>query len=383
MKLSDSFLEELISFRHQLHQFPEISNQEEETANRVVQFVQQFQPDKIHENVGGHGVLVVFNGKETGQTTAFRAELDALPILEEPTDILVYKSKIEENGHLCGHDGHMTMVLSLLEELSANPIKSGKVVLLFQPAEETGEGAARMIADKRYQELSIDAIFALHNVPRYEMGKVLTRQSHFAAASKGMIIKLKGKTAHAAEPQNGINPAVAISKLVEYISGLKQNFKSKDFAIVTIVHLKVGEVAFGISPADGLVMLTLRSYLNEDMEALTTNIQNKVEQLAKVEQLQLSIEETEVFPATVNHSENTVMVEKAAKEHEIETEELSQPFSWSEDFGHFLNNTKGAMFGLGSGKNQPALHHSNYNFPDELISVGNRIYSSIIQQINR
>ena len=277
----------------------------------------------------------------------------------------------------------MTMVLSLLEELSTHPIQKGKVVLLFQPAEETGEGAARMIEDRRFKGLSIDAIYGLHNIPGIELGKVLIRNEHFAAASKGLVIHFKGKTAHAAEPQNGVNPAFAIAELVGYIHRLNENFESKDFAIATIVHLKVGKVTFGISPADGVLMLTLRSFLNEDMDALTANIQTKVTQLAQSEQLEFIIEETEVFPATINHEIHSRLIRSAAEKHQISTEELVEPFRWSEDFGHFLNDTKGAMFGLGSGKNQPALHHSNFDFPDELIPIGNRIYSTIIQLTNR
>jgi len=381
--LTDSFLNTLTSFRQELHRFPEVSNQEERTANRVVELAKSFHPDEIIENVGGYGVLVIFKGKDNGKTIAFRAELDALPIHEEQHSNVEYISKKKGVAHLCGHDGHMTMVLSLLEELSTHPIRKGKVVLLFQPAEETGEGAARMIEDRRFKGLSIDAIYGLHNIPGIELGKVLIRNEHFAAASKGLVIHFKGKTAHAAEPENGVNPAFAIAELVGYIRRLNENFESKDFAITTIVHLKVGKVTFGISPADGVLMLTLRSFLNEDMNALTANIQTKVTQLAQSEQLEFIIEETEVFPATINHEIHSRLIRSAAEKHQISTEELVEPFRWSEDFGHFLNDTNGAMFGLGSGKNQPALHHSNFDFPDELIPIGNRIYSTIIQLTNR
>ena len=99
--------------------------------------------------------------------------------------------------------------------------------------------------------------------------------------------------------------------------------------------------------------------------------------------MEFIIEETEVFPATINHEIHSRLIRSAAEKHQISTEELVEPFRWSEDFGHFLNDTKGAMFGLGSGKNQPALHHSNFDFPDELIPIGNRIYSTIIQLTNR
>lgn len=381
--LTDSFLNTLTSFRQELHRFPEVSNQEERTANRVVELAKSFHPDEIIENVGGHGVLVIFKGKENGRTIAFRAELDALPIQEEQHSNVEYTSKKKGVAHLCGHDGHMTMVLSLLEELSTHPIRKGKVVLLFQPAEETGEGAARMIENPRFQGLSIDAIYGLHNIPGIELGKVLIGNEHFAAASKGLVIHFKGKTAHAAEPENGINPVFAIAELVNQIRFLKESFRSKDMAIATIVQVMVGEANFGISPADGVIMLTLRSFLDEDMDALTANIQTKVTQLAQSEQLEFIIEETEVFPATINHEIHSRLIRSAAEKHQISTEELVEPFRWSEDFGHFLNDTKGAMFGLGSGKNQPALHHSNFDFPDELIPIGNRIYSTIIQLTNR
>lgn len=381
--LTDSFLNTLTSFRQELHRFPEVSNQEVRTANRVVELAKSFHPDEIIENVGGHGVLVIFKGKDNGKTIAFRAELDALPIQEEQHSNVEYTSKKKGVAHLCGHDGHMTMVLSLLEELSTHPIRKGKVVLLFQPAEETGEGAARMIEDPRFQGLSIDAIYGLHNIPGIELGKVLIRNEHFAAASKGLVIHFKGKTAHAAEPENGVNPAFAIAELVNQIRFLKESFRSKDMAIATIVQVLVGEANFGISPADGVIMLTLRSFLDEDMEKLTANIHHKVSELAQKDKLFTTITETEVFPATVNHKEQTQLIQSAAAMNQIPFEELKHPFAWSEDFGHFLNSTHGAMFGIGSGLHQPALHHSNFDFPDELIPVGNRIYSSIIQQTNR
>tara|TARA_R110002049_G_scaffold256629_3_gene432088 strand:+ start:3152 stop:4303 length:1152 start_codon:yes stop_codon:yes gene_type:complete len=376
--LSDHFFQKLIKFRQELHQHPEVSNLEKETAQRVIDFVTPFHPDELVTEVGGHGVLVNFKGKNDGETTAIRAELDALPILEA-NHHLDYRSKVEGNAHLCGHDGHMAMVLSLVEFLSNNRPKYGHVILLFQPSEETGEGAARMLNDKKFLHYSPDEIIGLHNIPEEPMGKVLISNSHFAAASKGLKLYFTGSTSHAAEPQKGKNPAFAIAELIQFIQTLKVSSETSTYAIATIVHVKVGEVAFGISPADGVIMLTLRSFEDAALEELEKKITSFSKKLADSYQLEIRQEETEVFPATNNHKEQTEKLTQVVDQLGLERTIINQPFKWSEDFGHFLKKTKGTFFGLGSGIHQPVLHHKEFNFPDELIPIGYSIYKNYIQ----
>jgi len=372
--------QKLITLRKQLHQHPEISGEEAKTAFRIKEFIQAFNPDRIVDNVGGYGLLAEFNGKEKGPTVMFRCELDALPIKEKNT--IDYHSQNPGKGHLCGHDGHMTMVAGLASYLEAKRPKKGRVVLLFQPSEEDGQGADRIIQDQKFKEFEPDYIFALHNLPGYPMHKVIVSDQNFASASRGMAIKLRGKSSHAAEPEKGINPGIGMSKIMMQIEDLSKN-KSffKDFALITPIHARLGNIAYGTSPGDAEVHFTLRSYLNSDMDILITKAEAIAEEIAGQEKLKAEISFAEIFPATKNDRACTKIVEHACLNTNLKSGVLEKPFRWSEDFGHFTAKFPGALFGLGSGTDQPALHNPDFDFPDELIPTGMTIYKSIYENI--
>jgi amidohydrolase len=374
------FLSQLAGFRRDLHQHPEVSGDESETAKKVKAFVSQYNPDRIKEKIGGNGLIAEFKGVAGGPTVMFRCELDGLPI-EEKNEIS-HKSTFAGRGHLCGHDGHMAMVAGLAHYLNKNRPKKGRVLLLFQPAEETGHGANDMIRDKLFNEFQPDYIFAIHNLPGVPLRKVVLSNNHFAAASQGMKIALKGKSSHAAEPELGISPGVAMAKILLFTHELasKKNTFS-DFVLITPVHAKLGNLAYGTSPGEAVVHLTLRSYRNEDMTLLTTLMTKKVNELAKGENLKAEITFEEIFPATVNTKSCTQFVYDACKKSGLSVGYLEHPFRWSEDFGHFTSRFPGALFGLGSGTNQPALHNPDYDFPDELIPTGIDLYKNIYTQI--
>ena len=381
MKISINVpLNELIKLRKEIHKTPELAGNEKNTSKRIIAFAKKFNPDKIITNIGGNGLAVIFKGTGKGPTVLIRCELDALPISE--SNKFSYRSTKENVSHKCGHDGHLTIVSGLIPLLSKKKIKKGKVVLLYQPSEETGEGAERILKDKKFSLIQPDFAFALHNLPGFEKGKILIREKEFAAASKGMIIKLTGKTSHAAEPERGINPALAVAEIISELTALPKNTKSiKDFSLVTIIHTKIGDRAFGTSPGYAEVMATLRSFKNEDMRILTNNAVKKVKGISKKYGLKTDISFTEEFPATVNESKCVKMVKDAAMKNKLKIQKIKTPFKWSEDFGHFTNHFKGALFGLGSGKSQPALHNPDYDFPDEIIEPGVRIFYSLIDKI--
>ena len=373
-------LSELIKFRKEIHKNPDISGDEKNTAKRVIKFAKKFHPDQIISNIGGNGLAVVFKGKIKGPTILIRCELDALPISE--SNNFKYKSTKENVSHKCGHDGHMTIVSGLIPLLSKNKIKKGKVVLLYQPAEETGEGAEWILKDKKFKSITPDFVFALHNLPGFEEKKILVRENEFAAASKGMIIKLTGKTSHAAEPEKGKNPAPAVAEIITGLNSLPGGTKAlKDFSLVTIIHSIIGERAFGTSPGYAEVMATLRSFKNGDMKLLSEEAVKCAKKISKKYKLKAEISFTEEFPATVNERNCTALIKKVAKENNLKIENLKTPFRWSEDFGHFTNLFKGALFGLGSGKNHPALHNPDYDFPDEIIKPGILVFYSLINKI--
>lgn len=370
---------QLIELRKELHKYPELSGKESQTAKRIIEFAERFNPDEIISKVGGEGVLVIFEGEQKGKTILIRCDLDALPIDEE--NAFEHKSVYENISHKCGHDGHMSIVSGLIPILSENKIKKGKVVLLFQPAEETGQGASLVLSDAKFTKLKPDFAIALHNLPGFEKNQIIIKKDVFASASKGLIIRLKGKTSHAGEPERGITPSLAVAELIQEITALPKNKIIQDFSLVTIIHSRIGERAFGTTPGYAELMATLRSYKDEDINKLTDLSEQLINRIAADHKLKYEIEWVEEFPSTKNDNDCVEIISQCAEENNLRINEIDKPFRWSEDFGHFTHNYKGALFGLGSGINQPQLHNPDYDFPDEIISTGTKMFYSIIKKV--
>lgn len=379
MSVLDKVKDELVSLRRQLHMHPEVSNNESQTAGRIKDYIKNYKPDEVIENIGGNGILFLFKGSKPGKTVFVRAELDALP-LKEINDSK-YRSTREHTAHLCGHDGHMSIISGLAPLLNEHRNFYGTAGLLFQPAEETGEGAQRILNDDKFKKNIPDYIFALHNIPGAEKSNVIVNEGVFAMASVGMIIKFTGKSTHAAHPENGISPAKAIAAITLAIEQVNDSPDYKSLAFATIIHSKVGDTAFGTQPGEGVLMLTLRAKNDDDIKQLKKNIIQLSDKICAAEGLRCEINYTEEFKATVNDPEAVEIIKKAAVETSHKVEQIRKPFRWSEDFGRFTNEIKGAMFGLGAGGDQPELHNPDYDFPDELITEGRDIFYQIIKDL--
>ena len=370
-------MQDIIAFRHQMHKHPELSGQEFATQKRIMDFIQQFKPDNVLK-IAKTGLAVVFSGKTAGKTLMFRADIDALPIKEENKSI-EYQSVNEGIAHLCGHDGHTAVLLALAEKLSVNRPETGKVVLLFQPAEETGQGAKSILEDKIFKKIAPDYVFGFHNLPRFEKNTFFLRKGVFAAASKGLIIKLTGKTAHAAEPEKGINPAFAMAQIIEFLHTHFQKSAQEFTAFATIIYARIGEIAFGTSPGKGEIMLTLRAFDDEAMQKMQEKISSKIKSVCNKEKLRFSITETEVFPALRNDEQLSKRIAGILKKTAIKFQYLPEPFHWSEDFAYYAQNYPAVFMGIGAGKNMPNLHNVRYNFPDEIIEPTAKVLYKIIE----
>jgi len=380
MNLANDKLQKLILFRKELHQNPEVSKNEHATAERIIKFLDTLNTPQIMHPLGKTGLAAIFEGEETGPTVLIRADIDALPIQE--INDFEYSSLNENVAHLCGHDGHSTILVGLAQQLDTAPLKKGKAILLFQPAEETGEGAKMVLDDPRFDNLVPDYVFALHNLPGYRLNNILVRKKHFAAASNGMIVKLFGKTSHAAHPEMGISPALAVANIISGFSELtlkKDGFK--DFKLITIIHTLLGEIAFGTTPGYAELRATLRSFRNDDMDLLTEKAVSIVEKICDKHGLTEKIEWVESFPATVNDENCVDLVSEIAATNNFKIEQIDEPFRWSEDFGHFTLNYPGALFGIGSGEDHPALHNPDYDFPDKIIPTGITMFEGLVRKI--
>ncbi len=369
---------ELINFRKKLHKNPELSHEELTTSKIINNYIKQYLPDKTF--IFNTGSAFVFKGKEKGENLMFRADMDALPIKENTN--IDYISVNPGVSHSCGHDGHISILSGLAKKISENRPKKGNAILLFQPAEETGEGAKMIGEHPKFKEIEPDYIFGLHNLPGFKKHQIIIKRDLFTSASRGMIIKFYGKTSHAAEPENGVSPVFAIKKIISRFNKLVDGNKLfKSFVQLIIIHIKLGEVAFGMSPGYAEIMLTLRSYTNDDMNMLVKTVEELTKQISLEENLKHEISYTEIFSAINNNDYCVDAIIGSAKENKYEILEINKAFKWSEDFSYFTEKYKGAFFGLGAGVNHPQLHCSEYDFPDEIIETGVNMFYEIYKKI--
>jgi len=361
-----------------LHQNPELSNCESETRLFIKEMLSYFNPDRIMDLASEKSLAFIFNDNPELPTVVFRAELDALPIHESNT--FDHCSINEGVAHSCGHDGHMTILLGLVSELDSSPVSGLRVVLLFQSAEETGEGALDVVNDKQFAALNPEYIFAFHNIPGKPRNQIIIKEEGFTSASKGIIIQLKGKTSHAAYPEDGINPDLAIADIIQEFNSYSN---SSVHSIITVVHVLLGEIAFGTAAGYAEIRATLRSDGNDSMSELTQQIEFLVYELARKYKLESEIHYSEEFFAVSNNKSAALIVETAARQLELDIEILQEPYKWSEDFSHYSKKYKSALIGIGSGVTQPQLHNSNYDFPDEITETGIKVFHHILKIIEK
>lgn len=373
-------LQVLISLRRQLHQAAELSGQEVETSRLIHRFLGGCHPQDIWQNLGGHGLAAVFDSGLEGPTLLLRAELDAIAIGE--TTNLTWRSDNPQAAHKCGHDGHMSILCGVAQHLSVQPPAKGRVVLLFQPAEETGRGAELVAAEPRMRGLQPHRIFALHNLPGYSAGEILVRAGAFCAGSCGLTIQLKGQTSHAAYPEHGIPCDQALAELVTGLSTLPIPLEKKGkLALVTVGHARLGQPTFGITPGEAEILATLRSDDDHTQAQLKTRALSLAHEIAQRYGLAVQSFWSEEFPVTYNDPAAVEDIEFAARDLGLKVALPDEsPFRWSEDFGHLLQLGPGAMFGLGSGVDHPPLHSQEFDFNESLIEHGVSLLASLVRR---
>jgi len=378
--MDENLLKELILLRKHLHANPELSGKEVNTSKVIYSFLKTCNPTQIISKVGGYGVLAIFDSHKAGNSILFRADIDALPITE--TNTFKYASVNKGVSHKCGHDGHTTVLLGFAKILSKKPPKKGKIILLFQPAEETGEGAKKVIKDLKVETLKPNYVFAFHNIPKASLHQLIVKNNSFTAAVKSIIIKIFGKNAHAAEPEKGINPALAIAEIIETFNKLSNNKpKSEDFSLITPVHINMGKIAYGTSAGYGELRFTLRTWTQEKINALSIAMITILKETSTKHNVKIDYEWTEEFSATNNNNEAVNYIVLAAKHINLKVEFKKEPFKFGEDFGLFTQQFKGAMFGIGAGKKCAPLHSSEYDFPDKILPTAIKLFHQISLQL--
>jgi amidohydrolase len=356
----------LTQIRAEIHSLPEYSHKEEHTAALIEKYITMFSPDELYTNVGGHGIIAGYKGSSKGDSLMFRCEMDAVPTEKGPQ-------------HLCGHDGHMAILLGLASVLDKNRNFPGSVWLFFQPAEEVGEGAAMMVAELARLRLNFDYAFALHNKPGIKANRIVLYKNVYAAASVGMELKFSGSASHAAYPEQAANPTFTILETVEEIKRINSN-KSifSNFVLGTVVNVSIGEANYGVTPGSGTLRVTLRAYDEMDLNLFCRRIEAYAKDRCKKASLNLEISHHDRFPATINNAFACNMVIEAAEKLGFELIYSSSPERGSEDFAHFASISKACFFDVGNGSEGDDIHREGYRFNDSIMENSVKLYSAII-----
>ncbi|MBQ6510161.1 MAG: amidohydrolase [Flexilinea sp.] len=362
-------LQKIKELRHQLHRNPERSLCEKNTMALLKDF--------LHENTSFETIdregwfYAVKPGTGPKAPLAFRAETDALP-MEEGIG-LPYASENPGTAHKCGHDGHMAALCGLALELDR--ADAGRTVyLIFQPAEEIGQGGeacAKLIREKGIRE-----VYAFHNRSGFPEKSIVYRRGLTQPASEGLIIRLLGKTSHASEPEEGKNPSAAIAELGLYSQRSAARMKN-GLAMCTIVGMKSGTDDFGISAGEGYICFTLRAEEESVMDQMEQDLRRAAGELAERDGLRAGFKIRDYFPETRNHDSAVDRVISAAQTLGLQTIEVPDVWRGSEDFGYFLKECPGAIFYIGNGENYPAIHTQPYDFNDGILETAVDMFKTL------
>ena len=371
-------IKKLTELRHEFHQYPELGFQETKTKTKIANFLRA----KGLQVIEGVGVIGVLKSGSGSKTIGLRADMDALPIQE--TSKHAYSSKHPGVMHACGHDGHTTMLLGAAEELANSLDFDGTVIFIFQPNEENGLGAKAMLNEGILSSFPISEIFALHNLPGTETGRIITRKGLICSSESLFEISLKGQGGHASMPHVGRDTISVGSEIIQSL----QNIISKKLAPGSGSVLSVTEFtsdgARNVLPGNSLIKGDVRSRNKEDRLEIKRLMGTLVEGISDAHEITGEVSFETEFVETINSSDQTETVIAVAEELGLSLDGNCEPMSFSEDFAHFSNVVPGCFFLLGNGQTgcvSSPLHSSSYDFNDELLPIGVKIWSKIVRKI--
>ncbi len=371
---------ELTGIRRHLHANPELSFEEAETARFVAEKLEGWGYE-VTRNVGGHGVVARMTVGPGKKSIAIRADMDALPIVEQTG--AAYASKSPGKMHACGHDGHTTMLLGAAEYLARTRRFNGTVNLIFQPAEEAGavSGAQAMIKDGLFERFPIDVIFGLHNHPGAEEGAFLLRSGPMMAAADTVEITITGKGGHASRPHLTVDPVVVACNLVVSLQTIvSRSIDPTQTAVVTVGSIHAGE-ASNVIPESARMALSVRSFDPKIRELLETRIRKLTHAVAEGYGASADIDYIHGYPVVVNSQEETEFARMVAEElvgaDKVSTCNL---IPGSEDFSYFLEHRPGSFLRLGNGINSAVLHSAKYDFADESLTAGAAMWARLTER---
>ncbi len=361
------------AWRHHLHAHPELSCHEAATAAYVC--AQLGALGVPHwGGVGGHGVVGVIERGSGGRAVGLRADMDALPILE--TTGLGHASRHQGVMHACGHDGHTASLLGAARALLADEGWRGRVVLVFQPAEEGFGGAEAMLRDGLLTRFPMERIFGYHNWPGLNAGEVVLHEGPCMAGAVNFEIALTGRAAHAAMPHLSADPVQGLAQLILALNGVvARNLDPLAAGVISVCTLKAGEARNQV-PQSAAMGGTMRALTPEVMALLRRRVVALAEGVAAANGLEAAVALFSALEPTINHGPEAALAARAAKQAGLHVRRDVPPSMAAEDFGRFLAEIPGAYAWIGNGGSAP-LHNPAYDYNDEILPVAASYYVAV------
>jgi hippurate hydrolase len=376
---------ELTAFRRDLHAHPELGFEERRTASRVVDALRAFGVEEIHTGIGKTGVVAVIQGRQDsrGRAIGLRADMDALPMLEE--NDFAWRSSVRGLMHGCGHDGHTTMLLGAARHLASTREFDGRVVLIFQPGEEGFAGAKAMIDDGLFERFPVQSVYAMHNWPQLPAGTIGVNSGPMMAASDRIDIVVHGRGGHGAHPYLAIDPVLVAAHIITAAQSLvSRNVHPLDSAVVSLCALQAGDLnAMSVIPRECRLTGTARSFRREVQDMIEERLGRLVDSVAMAFGATATLTYTRNYPATINTPAEAGFAGDVAAELVGEDKVVRNlpPSMGAEDFSFMLQTRPGAYLRLGQGGEGGCfLHNSRYDFNDEVLPLGAALFATLAER---
>jgi hippurate hydrolase len=379
------FHAEMTAWRRDLHEHPELAFEEVRTSGIVADKLHEFGCDEVVTGIAKTGVVGVIRGRNSGNGRAIglRADMDALPILEDTG--LPYASKTAGKMHACGHDGHTTMLLGAAKYLAETRNFDGTVYVIFQPAEENFGGGEVMVQEGLFERFPMERVFGLHNWPSAPAGTFYWREGPVMAAVANLEVTITGKGAHGAMPNNGNDPIVIAAAIVQALQSIvARNVEPVEGGVITIGHINGGHT-YNVIPEQVTMLGTARWFAPEVGNLLEKRFVETVTGIAAAFGATAEAKFIRLYPATINEPVSTVLAADAARavQGDARVVPMPKPTMGGEDFSFMLNAKDGAYLMLGGGRTgQDAnVHHPKYDFNDEILPIGASWWASLAERL--
>jgi hippurate hydrolase len=367
-----AYLDEIVALRHDLHQYPELAFQERRTSKLIASHLSSWGYE-VTTGIAGTGVVATLKRGAGERRIGIRADMDALPI-EEATG-LAYASNNPDVMHACGHDGHTSILLAAARYLAESATFNGTLNLIFQPAEEIGAGARKMISEGLFERFPVDAIFGLHNWPGVPLGQFGFVSGAAMASVDQAKIRIVGKGGHGAEPHRAVDPVLVSASFITALqSVVSRNVDPQEMAVATVGSIHAGS-ASNVIPESVELKLTMRAFT----ETVRQQLQERIPALARAQAESFGaaaeVDYRLGFPALINHRQETDFAQSVALDTfgAARVEEGFKPRTASEDFAFMLQEKPGSYLFVGNGDTAP-LHSAHYDFNDAIIAPAARYW---------